>query len=37
MTKTAKKAGMRVVRWFKALQEENRPPYRWYEYSLYDA
>ena len=37
MTKAAKNTGLRVVRWFKALREKNRPPYRWYEHSLYDA
>ena len=37
MTKAVKNTGTRVVRWFKALREKNRPPYRWYEHSLYDA
>jgi hypothetical protein len=37
MAKVVKNAGGRVVRWFKALQEKNRPPYLWYEHSLYDA
>jgi hypothetical protein len=37
MTEAVKSTGMRVPRWFKALQEKNRPPYRWYEHSLYDA
>jgi len=37
MTKAVKNTGTRVVRWFKALQEKNRPPYRWYEHGLYDA
>jgi hypothetical protein len=34
---TIKKIGTRVGRWFKAFHEKNRPPYRWYEHSLYDA
>jgi hypothetical protein len=37
MAKVMKNSGIRVVRWFKALKEKNRPPYRWYEPSLYDA
>jgi len=37
MTKAVKSTGKRVAQWFKALQEKNRPPYRWYEHSLYDA
>jgi len=37
MIKAVKKTGTRLVRWFKALQEKNRPPYRWHEHSLYDA
>jgi hypothetical protein len=32
-----KKTGTRLARWFKAAREKNRPPYRWYEHSLYDA
>jgi hypothetical protein len=32
-----KKTGKRFARWFKAFREKNRPPYRYYEHSLYDA
>jgi hypothetical protein len=32
-----KKTGTRFVGWFKKFREKNRPPYRWYEHSLYDA
>ena len=32
-----KKIGKRFVRWFKTVREQNRPPYRHYEHSLYDA
>jgi hypothetical protein len=32
-----KKTGARFVHWVKAFQKKNRPPYRWYEHSLYDA
>jgi hypothetical protein len=37
MATSLKKAGARFRRWFKALQEKNRPPYRWYEHGYYDA
>jgi hypothetical protein len=37
MTKAAKITGVRVVRWFRALQEKNRPPHRRYERSPYDT
>ncbi len=37
MTKAMKKTGRRFAQWFKTLREKNRPPYRWYEHSLYDA
>jgi CO/xanthine dehydrogenase Mo-binding subunit len=32
-----KKIGKRFVRWFKTVREQNRPPYRHHEHSLYDA
>lgn len=34
---TVKKTGKRFARWFKAFREKNRPPFRYYEHSLYDA
>jgi len=37
MATSLKKTGARFRRWFKALQEKNRPPYRWYEHGYYDA
>jgi hypothetical protein len=37
MTTSLKETGARFRRWFKALQEKNRPPYRWYENGYYDA
>jgi hypothetical protein len=32
-----KQVGKRHVRWFRTLQEKNRPPYRYYQHSLGDA
>jgi hypothetical protein len=32
-----KQIGKRLTRWFKTFHEKNRPPYRYYEHSLYDA
>jgi hypothetical protein len=32
-----KRTGTRLSRWFKQFRENNRPPHRWYEHSLYDA
>lgn len=32
-----KKIGRRFARWFKAFREQNRPPYKYHEHSLYDA
>jgi hypothetical protein len=32
-----KKIGKRFVRWFKTFREQNRPPYKYHEHSLYDA
>jgi len=32
-----KQTGTRFVRCFKTFREENRPPYRYYERSMYDA
>ncbi len=32
-----KKIGRRLVRWFKTFREQNRPPYKYHEHSLYDA
>ena len=37
MTATMKKAGKRFAQWFKTFRDKNRPPYRYYEHSLYDA
>jgi hypothetical protein len=37
MTVSMKKTGTRLARWFNTYREKNRPPYRWYEHSLYDA
>lgn len=31
------KAGRHLAEWFKAFRAKNRPPYRYYEHSLYDA
>lgn len=32
-----KKIGKRLARWFKTFREQNRPPYKYHEHSLYDA
>jgi hypothetical protein len=32
-----KQTGTRFARWFKTFREKNRPPYRYYEHSMYDA
>ena len=32
-----KKTGKRFARWFKQFRENNKPPFRYYEHSLYDA
>lgn len=32
-----KQTGKRFARWFKTFRDKNRPPYRYYEHSLYDA
>ena len=32
MTALIVKTRSRLVRWFKAYQAKNRPPYRWYEH-----
>ncbi len=32
-----KQVGKRFARWFKTFRENNRPPHRYYEHSLYDA
>ena len=37
MTAAMKRTGKSFARWFKAFCDNNRPPYRHYEYSLYDA
>ena len=37
MTAAVKKSGKHFVRWFRKFQDKNRPPYRWYEHSYYDA
>ncbi len=37
MSAAIKRTSARFTRWFKAFREKNRPPYRWYEHSLYDA
>jgi len=37
MTAAAKRTGKSFARWLKAFCDKNRPPYRHYEHSLYDA
>ena len=37
MTTAIKKTGARFRQWLKTFRENNRPPYRWYEHSYYDA
>lgn len=37
MTKAIKKTGTHFARWFKSFREKNRPPYRYSDFSLYDA
>jgi hypothetical protein len=32
-----RKIGKRFARWFRAFGEQNRPPYKYHEHSLYDA
>jgi hypothetical protein len=35
MTAALKKTSTQFARWFRTVQEKNRPPYRWYEHDLY--
>jgi len=37
MTAAVKRTSKTFVQWFKAFRDKNRPPYRYYEHSLYDA
>ena len=37
MTAAVKKTGRHFARWFKTFREKNRPPYHYYEHTLYDA
>jgi hypothetical protein len=32
-----RKIGKQFARWFKTFREQNRPPYKYHEHSLYDA
>ncbi len=35
MTTLVKKTRSRLAGWFKKVQQQNRPPYKWYEHDHY--
>jgi hypothetical protein len=37
MTKSTRKPGLRLTRWFRKIIKKNRPPYRWYEHDWYGS